>query len=61
MFVLMKAPQVALETMSSPEDTMADSDTIYGTDNVASSNIPAASGVFIHGNAMTGAFWGLHH
>lgn len=61
MFVLIKAPQVALETMSSPEETMADSNSIYSTDNVASSHIPAASGIFIHGNAMTGAFWGLHH
>ena len=61
MFVLIKAPQVVLETMSSLEEAMADSNTIYSTGNVSSSYIPAASGFFIHGSAMNGAFRGLHH
>lgn len=61
MFILIKAPQVMLETMSPPEETMSDFNTIYNTGNVAPSHIPAASGFFIHGNAMNGAFQGLYH
>lgn len=61
LFVLLKIPQGLLEAMSSPEETMADCNMIYSTDNVASSSIPAALEFFKHGNEMNGAFQEVHH
>lgn len=61
LFVLLKIPQGLLEAMSSPEETMADCNMIYSTDNDASSSIPAASEFFKHGNEMNGAFQEVHH
>lgn len=52
MFVLIKAPYI----VSFQEETVADSNTVYSPDDVASSHILAASGLLIYGNAMNGLF-----
>lgn len=71
MLVLIKAPQVESETMSSPEETMADivwhirfivqTTLLHPMFLLLHPHVPAASVFFIRGNAMNGAFQGLHH